>query len=257
MEKCQYDELKKQQNIHWWFTGKREIVLDFAEYFLDLKKSNDNIILDIGCGMGLMLDALQDYGTVYGLDMEQEAVDYCNQTLLEQNQLPNVAIGSLPDDIPFQNNMFDYIFALDIIEHVEDDIAALQRIHALLKGNGKLLITVPALMSLWSYNDELNHHFRRYEREELINKVEKAGFKIIKSSFYNSYLYPFASSVRKIKRILNIKSSDVADETKDGLANQLLKKIFVSEKKYLRKKEFSKGVSLIVACSKGKKLIAY
>jgi SAM-dependent methyltransferase len=251
MEKRQYDELKAQQNIHWWFTGKREIVIDVAKTYLGFEKGNDKKILDVGCGMGLMLDALQEYGTVYGLDMEEEAVEYCNQVLAEQGKAPNVVIGSLPDHVPFQEGMFDYIFALDIIEHVKNDTAALNKLYSLLKEDGKLLITVPALMSMWSYNDELNHHYRRYEKDELLEKLNGSGLKVIKFSFYNSYLYPFAWTVRKIKRLLSIKSSDVADETKNGLTNRLLHKIFVSEKKHLRKGDFRNGVSLIAACSKG------
>lgn len=77
MEKSQYDELKAQQNIHWWFTGKREIVIDFAEVHAGLTPKANCNILDVGCGMGLMLDSLAHYGNVYGVDTEEDAVEYC------------------------------------------------------------------------------------------------------------------------------------------------------------------------------------
>lgn len=250
MEKCQYDELKAQQNIHWWFTGKREIVIDYAETHLGMKKANECTILDIGCGMGLMLDVLQEYGHCYGIDMEEEAVTYCNQTLSTQGYPETVSIGLLPDDIPFQNEMFDYIFALDIIEHIKDDNLAIHKIYSLLKKGGKAIVTVPALMNLWSYNDELNHHYRRYEKEELIQKIEQSGLKVVSSSYYNSYLYLPALIIRKTKNLLKIHSSDVKNESKDSMVNTTLRKIFVSEKRRLRKKGFKKGVSIIVACEK-------
>lgn len=79
---------------------------------------------------------------------------YCN----EINEYANLWMGVKL--IPFQDKIFDYIFALDILEHVKDDAEALQTHFNLLKANGKLILTVPALMSMWSYNDELNQHYR-------------------------------------------------------------------------------------------------
>ena len=250
MEKCQYDELKAQQEIHWWFTGKREIVLDFAETHAGLKKNSDVSILDVGCGMGLMLDSLVEYGNVSGMDMESEAVDYCKENAIKKGNNIDVRKGSLPNEVPFDKETFDYIFALDVIEHVKNDVRALMKLYSLLKPSGKLILTVPALMNMWSYNDELNHHFRRYEKKELLNKVKRAHFKIIKCSFYNSYLFVPAWIVRKIKNGLKIETTDVSNNTKNGYSNRILKWIFTNEKNRLRKGEFKRGVSLIIVCEK-------
>ena len=252
MEKCQYDELRSQQKVHWWFVGKKEIVMDFAETHAGLHENAMKRlkILDVGCGMGLMIDELVKCGEVYGLDMEEEAVQYCNENLISQGYPPNVFKGLLPDEVPFDRDFFDYIFALDVIEHVEDDATALKTLLSLLKPGGSLILTVPALMKLWSYNDELNHHFRRYEKDELVTKVTQAGFKITKCSFYDSYLYVPAYITRSVKNRLNIRKSDVKETTNDSILNKILKRIFVSEKKRLRAGEFKKGVSLIMACKK-------
>ncbi|MGN0407135.1 MAG: class I SAM-dependent methyltransferase [Bacteroides sp.] len=75
MNKEVYEELRKIQNVHWWFVAKREIVLDMFEHFCQLKPLPK--ILDVGCGMGLMLESLQEYGEVYGLDASYDAVEYC------------------------------------------------------------------------------------------------------------------------------------------------------------------------------------
>ena len=161
-----------------------------------------------------------------------------------------ISVGSLPDSVPYENNFFDFIFAADVIEHVEDDIAALKTLRNLLKPNGKLIITVPALMSMWSFNDELNHHFRRYEEKELLEKAEKSGLKILNYSFYNSFLYPAVKIVRTLKNKLKIKTSDIGNNSGNFLTNAILTKIFASEKFYLRKNRFNVGVSLIMACEK-------
>ena len=247
MEKIQYEELKEQQNTFWWFAGKREIVTDFAESFAGLKKGADVKILDVGCGMGLMLERLSHFGTVFGMDTEESAVEYCTSMCSEQGIESYIYKGSLPDEVPFEPNFFDFIFALDVIEHVDDDCAALSALNSLLKENGKLILTVPADMSLWSFNDELNHHFRRYDRQELIDKVICAGLHTIKCSYYNSILYPAVWAVRHFKNVFHIYSSDVNTV---NCFNSILKTLFISEKYRLRGKGFKHGVSLILVCEK-------
>lgn len=113
-----------------------------------------------------------------------------------------------------------------------------------------MLLTVPALMSLWSGNDELNHHYRRYSREELEEKVWAAGFAIEKCSYYNSLLFAPVYVVRKIKNLFHIKSSDVAINAKDSPLNRFLTAIFKSEGKWLEKHDFAIGVSLICVAKK-------
>ena len=251
MEKQMYDEMREQQDKHWWYCAKKEIVLDFAETFGNLKKGNDQgSIIDVGCGMGLMLDSLKDYGEVYGVEMEEEAVEYCRINTFNDAGSDRVMPGSLPDNIPFPDGRFDTVFALDVLEHVEDDLAAAKKLHSLLKDGGSLILTVPAHMSMWSGHDELTHHFRRYERDGLLKVITDAGFKVKKCSYYNSRLFLPAYAVRKIKNLLKIKESDIDVTSKVGFMNEPLKKIFAGEKNSLKKKDFKTGVSLILAAEK-------
>lgn len=251
MELQQYTELEQEQNIHWWFRGKRNIVIDLA--YQNHRPNKNDKILDIGCGMGLMLNELQKYGDVYGMDMEQQAVTYCQNTYFKKSPSDanaHIKIGFLPFDVPFEKSFFDNIFALDVIEHIEDDMDALNTIHDLLKSNGRLIATVPAHMSLWSYNDELNHHCRRYERKDLMAVVQKAGFHIQKCSYYNSLLYPAVWLIRKIKNMLHIQSSDIKEKANASFINEVLYLLFKSEKYWLRQHHFPTGVSLILLAEK-------
>ena len=211
MERELYDQHRKMQETHWWFCGKKEIVIDFAEHQAGLMRSSSPMqILDIGCGMGLMLDALKLYGNVYGMDAEDVAVQYCranNETIKD-----SIKLGALPNEVPFEKGTFDFIFALDVLEHVYDDESAMKTIFNLLKPGGKLVATVPALMSMWSAHDELNHHFRRYEKNEFYEKITGAGFKVLKMSFYNSLLFLPAYCVRKVKNAFKVKTSDISSE---------------------------------------------
>ncbi len=245
-----YEEHKKMQETHWWFRGKKDIVLDFAEKQAGLSfKQENQKILDVGCGMGLMLNVLKDYGDVYGMDVEQIAVEYCLESYKDLKN--KVKIGALPDEVPFNNESFDYVFALDVFEHVYDDRAAMKKVLNLLRPGGKLIITVPALMSMWSHHDEFNHHYRRYEKKELLEKISEVGFEIKRCSYYNVLLFLPAFLLRWIKNMFKIESSDVASVNTNSIFNEILYHIFSSEKKWLRNHDYMlPGVSLIMFAEK-------
>ena len=133
---------------------------------------------------------------------------------------------------------------------IENDEAAAAVIYGMLKPGGKLLATVPALMSMWSYNDVLNHHYRRYEFDDFLRLIKNAGFKVELISFYNSKLFWPAFLVRKAKNALRIKSSDVGNSKTGGALNQVLKSIFVSEIGTIKKTGYRRGVSLILVAKK-------
>ena len=98
----------------------------------------------------------------------------------------NIEPGSLPD-IKLTEKA-SLICMLDVLEHIEEDIKSLQKINELLFDGGKLLITVPAYNFLWNNHDEQCHHKRRYTRKELKVKAKNAGFKIIYSTYFNTFL---------------------------------------------------------------------
>lgn len=243
MNKEVYEELKKIQNIHWWFVAKREIVLDMFEHFCQLKPLPK--ILDVGCGMGLMLESLQEYGEVYGVDASYDAVEYC------QNKWgKNIIQGTLPGNISFEKGSFDVVVALDVLEHIDDDKAALHECYELLNKDGVMLITVPALNCLWGYNDVAVQHKRRYNKQDLISKCKQEGFKIEKCSYYNFWLSGPIWLVRKVKNILKIEKDDMQGKVRDNFINKILYRIFSSEKFHLRRGGYPFGVSLILVAKK-------
>lgn len=244
MEKEVYDMMRNEQYIHWWFVGKRKIVTKLFEKFCWSGKKNKKI-LDIGCGMGVMLENLSQYGEVYGCDIESEAIEYCSQFFGD-----NVKLGNFAADKLYNSESFDAVVSLDVLEHIQDDRSALREIQRILKPRGKLVITVPAQMKQWSYNDEVVHHYRRYEYDELKEKIREAGFHIEKLSFYNSKLYPFIIVIRKIKVIFAIKKQDISVHMKENIINTILRKIFESEYRWLLKRGYKYGVSLIVIATK-------
>jgi len=237
-----YQKFHEVQKKHWWFRVKKNIVMDYVKRYISSNKCRK--VLDVGCGSGLMLDGLQQIGEVSGVDQSGEAVLYS-----KKNYLGKVKIGSLPNEIPFNDNYFNLITALDVIEHIEDDINSLRKIRDLLVDGGISIITVPAYMFLWSEFDELNMHKRRYTKNELIRKLEISGLKIIKISYYNTFLFPMIFIIRKAKKILKISSTNEL-KIPNPYLNKLLESIFMMEKFYLKIFSFPFGTSIIAVVKK-------
>jgi SAM-dependent methyltransferase len=126
-------------------------------------------IFDIGCAGGVSFDDLSQYGAVYGLEPDPTLVDVCPQW---RECIELTGFG--PDYAP--SRQYDLVLMLDVLEHIEDDAAALGSLQRLLKPGGRAILTVPALQSLWSVHDVINRHYRRYDKTGLQGLLEDSGF---------------------------------------------------------------------------------
>ncbi len=103
--------------------------------------------------------------------------------------------------MPFADDSFDLAVSLDVIEHLEDDLAALRELRRTVAPGGALLVTVPAYQWLWSGHDEINHHHRRYTRRTLQRVAEQAGWSQVRTTYFNSLLLPVAIVLRVLDRV--------------------------------------------------------
>jgi SAM-dependent methyltransferase len=191
-----------------------------------------------------MLNALQEVGQTFGMDMSNEAINFSKEIFDG-----NVEKGALPDQVPYEENFFDLIIALDVIEHVDRDIDSLKAIRSRLVSGGKAVITVPAYMFLWSAFDEMNEHKRRYTRTELKTKLEQTGFTIEKISYFNTLLFPVVFVVRMLNNFFKHDGeSDIAMPSRP--VNFVLEKIFGIEKYLLRIARLPFGVSILAVVRK-------
>jgi 2-polyprenyl-3-methyl-5-hydroxy-6-metoxy-1,4-benzoquinol methylase len=237
-----YRKFFEVQKKHWWFVTKKKIVLDTISRHLN---KNDVInVLDIGCGSGLMLNALEKVGCTYGMDMSDEAISFSKEIFSGE-----VKKGFLPDQIPYEESFFDIITALDVIEHVDQDVDSLKAMRACLVTGGKAVITVPAYMFLWSKFDEMNEHKRRYTLTELKTKLVQAGFAVEKISYYNTLLFPIVFVVRILNNVLGRDGASDVDMPNAAL-NLVLEKIFGLEKYLLRFIDLPFGVSILAVVRK-------
>ena len=231
-----YLEHQEHENKHWWFLARRHIVSQFLQKNLPKKKHLQ--ILEIGAGTGGNLAMLKKFGELHAMELDECALEFANA----KNICP-VQKGHLPDGIPFDQK-FDVIVMLDVLEHIQDDKAALHTVKSLLKENGQLLLTVPAYQFLWSGHDVMSHHYRRYTRKNLQSLLQKSEFTIRHSTYFNTFLFPIVLAVRIFSKI--IKSESQSDVTMpSNFVNQTLKTIFQSESLLLPFLKFPFGVSIL------------
>jgi 2-polyprenyl-3-methyl-5-hydroxy-6-metoxy-1,4-benzoquinol methylase len=230
------------QQKHWWFVTRKKVVLAAIDSYVD--KNIKLKILDIGCGSGVMLTALEKLGQTFGMDMSDEAITFSKEIFNG-----NVEKGFLPDQLPYEPDFFNLITALDVIEHIDQDVESLQAIYSLLNSEGKAIITVPAYLFLWSKFDDLNEHKRRYTLTELRTKLITAGFTIEKISYYNTLLFPIVFLVRLLNNILQRDGASDID-IPNAFLNYILEKVFSLEISILRWMNLPFGVSIIAVVSK-------
>jgi SAM-dependent methyltransferase len=140
-------------------------------------------VLDAGCGWGTNLALLERAGyAVTGLDISRralEGLDCAGRHLIE---------ADLTKDLPAEVQHFDAVLALDVIEHIDDDRAAVARLGSLLKPKGYLVISVPALPELYSEFDEVQGHRRRYTRESLASAFAGTGLEISQMFWWGQWM---------------------------------------------------------------------
>jgi SAM-dependent methyltransferase len=183
---------------HWWFVGRRGL---FAALLKGFPLPPDAAILDVGTGTGANLRLLRDLGfaRVVGVDFSAEAIRFCAEKGLGSVQPGDVCA------LPFADRRFDLVFATDVIEHVEDDLAALREIRRVLRPGGHLLLTVPAFPILWGLQDEVSHHRRRYRLPLLVARLRAAGFAPQRYFYFNYLLFLPILAARRLMRLLQIR----------------------------------------------------
>lgn len=221
-----YAQLYAIERNHWWFAGRRRVLLAV----LDRVGLDADAILDVGCGAGTNLDLLAERFAgrrIHGVDIEIEPLRFCRS----DRALP-VSRADLAR-LPFCDGAFDLVCALDSIEHVPDDVAALRGLGRVCRPGGWLLATVPAFPFLWGNVDVAGHHYRRYTRGELLAKIAEAGFEVRFARYFNWLLFPPIAAVRLLARLMPGREAAAADDVrtdfdlvKGGPLNALLERIF-------------------------------
>jgi SAM-dependent methyltransferase len=169
-----YEDLSKR---HWWWRARERYVLRWVRRIARGRRLR---MLDVGCGNGVIWKCLLEHGDVEGIEPDERLLPP------DSPWRPRIEVSPFPGRPRIER--YDLVLMLDVLEHIEDDRSALRAAADLLAPGGHLILTVPALMLLWSEFDVVNRHFRRYRRGAIRKLLEEAGLAVISARYY--YFWP-------------------------------------------------------------------
>ena len=241
MEDFVYDVYNEDQ--WWWSVGRRALVNKlFRRYGNGAKEP---AILDIGCGAGTTLRELGNIGRAYGMDVSTTALKYCYQRGM------NTALLGDASRLPYQDELFDFVISIDVMEHVEDDVGAIREMYRVAKAGATIVFTVPAFQFLWSRRDEQCHHHRRYRLAEVKEKTRAAGLEIVRASYVNLPLLVPLFLLVKVGHLIRRNPSIKMDYVLvPPLVNKVLGWVVRAEARWLARLDLPLGTSTVCVAVK-------
>jgi ubiquinone/menaquinone biosynthesis C-methylase UbiE len=171
-----------EEDNHWWFASRTRALEAVLNRY---NRRRDLAILDVGSGAGNMYHHLSRYGDVIGVE------SYAAPVKVGKERGYDIRLGDAKA-LEFGDGSFDLVTALDVIEHDADDMAILREAYRVLKPGGLMLISVPAFQWLWTFNDDINDHKRRYTAGDLNKKLSTVGFTPLHATYNNFLVFPLA-----------------------------------------------------------------
>lgn len=267
MKQHTYAIMDEVEGSHWWFVGRRAILESFLRHIVrklgtdpagrseppasaggrtagadQLKDSSKLRILDVGCGTGGNLEMLAQFGEAEGVDVSDDALEFCRRKGLNAQK-------GLAETLPFADETFDITTALDVVEHLDDDVAGLREMHRVIKSGGYSLIFVPAFMWLWGVQDDISHHRIRYTRTQIVDRLEKAGFAVERATYANFTFFAPILAGRTLMKLTGIKPESENNVNVSAL-NGIFGKLFSAERFWLKNLDFPFGVSIVIVAKK-------
>ena len=235
MERVVYQQMAELDERHWWYRARREVLAELIRR--EARPLANAAILEIGCGTGHNLAMLSEFGHVDGLELDDEA-----RALSEKRLGRAVMSAPLPELADVPKGHYDLIGAFDVIEHIDDDAAALASIAMRLKPGGKFVMAVPAHQWMWSAHDVVNHHKRRYSKPALRRLIEASPLVLVKLGYFNSLLFPLAVVERAASKLRGKEDADV--KLPPAPLNAALEKVFAAERYLVGRLPLPPGLSL-------------
>lgn len=231
---------------HWWHVARGELINWAIDRFVPEKQTAS--WLDIGCGTGVLLESYGKIPAKQGIEMDEGSVQRAQSKGLQVRQTSDTKDYNYK-----QFGTFDLITLCDVIEHIDHDDRSIAGVYDALKPGGTVLVTVPALKSLWSAHDVRNHHFRRYVKKELLALFPRSKWKIAKVSYFSTFLLPMIWSYRQLKNLRHgTDPSEAESDKKFGppLIDRTFLGIFRTECRLIRWMGMPVGSSLILIARK-------
>ena len=240
MERIVYDTMAAMDQQHWWYRARREVIAALIR--ARAMPAQGAELLEIGCGTGHNLAMLSEFGRVHALEVDPAAREIAQKRLGRP-----VLSAPLPEIDGVPQHHFDMVGAFDVIEHIEDDHAAVASIAQCLKPGGKFVMTVPAHQWMWSAHDVVNHHHRRYSKKGLRALIDKSPLSLESIGYFNSLLFPVAVAKRLASRVSGKEDSDLVMPA--SALNAALERTFAAERHLIGRVPLPPGLSLFAVAS--------
>lgn len=240
MERIVYQQMAELDDRHWWYRARRRILAALVRR--EARPPANAKILEIGCGSGHNLSMLADFGHVDGLELDDEM-----RALSEKRLGRKIMRSPLPELSEVKDKSYDLIGAFDVIEHIDDDHAALAAIATKLRPGGKFMMTVPAHPWMWTAHDVANHHKRRYSKRALRALIDGSPMRLEKIGYFNSLLFPLAVADRAAAKLRGKDDGNVS--LPPAPLNSALEAVFGAERYLVGRLPLPPGLSLFAVAS--------
>jgi len=199
MNKEEFIQMNEGGVGEWWYDARRVML---ERELSSVKSEKEIIILDLASACGGNLKVCSKYGKVIGLDIAWLSMEYC-----KKNQFTTL-VQADAEILPFAKESIDVVVAMDIFEHLINDSSSMREIQRVLKrGTGKLIFNTPAFMALFSNHDRAFHHFRRYQVDELREKLKIVDLEVGFITYWSFFIFPMVFIVRKIGDLFHKKKN--------------------------------------------------
>lgn len=225
----------EEDRLHWWFRGRLAVITAALERALPRRPAR---LLELGCGTGNVLGALGRFGEAVGMEPHPELAAAARAAGLDVRE------GRLPGDLVVEPGWADAVLLLDVLEHLDDEAGALETGRRALAAGGLLLATVPAYPWLWSGHDVALGHRRRYTASRLRAVVARAGFEVLRVSYFNTLLLPVIVLARVWKRLVGDATHDLRRPA--PALNRWLERVFALERHVVPRCALPFGASLLL-----------
>jgi SAM-dependent methyltransferase len=240
-----FELLPEAEAGSFWFRSRnRLIVWALRRYFPGARS-----FLEVGCGTGFVLQGLRE--TFPGLELTGVEL-YAEGLEVARRRVPDARLVQVDArELPFDAE-FDVVGSFDVLEHIEDDEAALAAIFRATAPGGGAVLAVPQHPRLWSAADEFGKHVRRYRRRELVAKVGRAGFRVERVTSFVTLLLPLMAVSRVTHRRLDESYDPVAELRHSRPLDLSLERVMDIERTLIRAGiSLPAGGSLLVVARRG------
>jgi SAM-dependent methyltransferase len=231
-----FDELAAIEEKSFWFRARNRLIVQMVSA---VARPGERF-LEIGCGTGYVLQALvRECGLrATGGELLAEGLEHARR------RVPGARFVQMDARAMPYEEAFDVVGAFDVLEHIDDDLAALRGLHRAVRPGGHVLLSVPQHPWLWSAFDERSRHVRRYRRAELLERVSQAGLTPVRATSFVTSLLPLMALSRWRQRHLRSERDPTAELLLPRPVDLLLEKVLDAERRLIRR-----GVNLPVGGS--------